>query len=138
MVGNNLGEEFLNYKQSLTLQELGFDEPCFGFYLETKEWAPASYSKKGTVYPKNSDLLRRWVASPTFQQAFKWFRNKHNLKSWIETYKNDKFTYQIRPHNVTDYKEGEIYVFKKYEKAESVCIDKLIEITKKNNLNGKK
>ena len=33
-----LDKEFVPHQESLELKELGFDEPCFGFYLETKKW----------------------------------------------------------------------------------------------------
>ena len=29
-----MDKEFVPYEQSLQLKELGFDEPCFGFYLK--------------------------------------------------------------------------------------------------------
>ena len=50
-----MNKEFVNYEQALALKELGFNESCFGYYIETKEWIPASYSQKGTIYPSNSD-----------------------------------------------------------------------------------
>jgi hypothetical protein len=50
-------ELFVPHKQSLVLTELGFNEPCFSFYLENGTRVPASYSLEGTVYPSNTDLL---------------------------------------------------------------------------------
>ncbi len=77
-------KEFVPYELALRLKELGFDEPCFGYYIETSEWIPASYSREGIVYPSNSDLLPEWVAAPTFSQCFRWFREKYGLYSWVE------------------------------------------------------
>lgn len=44
-------KEFIPYEQALALKELGFDKPCFGYYVETKEWILASYLQKETIYP---------------------------------------------------------------------------------------
>jgi hypothetical protein len=71
---------FLPYKLALELKELGFDEPCFGFYIETKELIPASYSQEGTVYPSNSDLLiSEWVSAPLYSQVIDFFEKEHNI-----------------------------------------------------------
>jgi hypothetical protein len=71
--------------------------------------------------------------APTYSQAFRWFRKKHNLKSWIQEHTSDTFIYEIRPHVLSDYKQGETYVYTNYEKTELACLKKLIEI-----VNGKR
>jgi hypothetical protein len=110
--------EFAPHQPSLDMKELGFNEPCFGFYLETGEWIPASYSREGTVYPSNSDLLPEWVASPLYQQAFRWFREKYNLRE----------QYGAFPHHtiITNY----LIDGNNEENAELACLIKLIEIVK--------
>jgi hypothetical protein len=125
-------KEFVNYNQALKLKAIGFDEPCFGFYLEDGTWTPASYSREGTVYPSNTDLLPEWCAAPLYQQAFRWFREKYQLQSeilWITDmncfwYKTGKFKYSSRDLSKDDYKT--------YEEAELACLDKLIEIVEQN------
>lgn len=111
--------EFIPYEQALELKKIEFDEPCFGYYIETKEWIPASYSQKGTIYPSNSDLINGWVSSPLYQQAFKWLYKI--TKKWIVPIPNDD-------------KNGEWYAvgvsYKTYEEAELACLKKLIEIAK--------
>ena len=92
-------KEFVPYEQALELKELGFDEECFGFYIETGQWTPASYSREGTVYPRNSDLLPDWVTALTFSQAFRWFREKYNLIFQINYLFNGN--YQVVIHKNT-------------------------------------
>lgn len=118
---NELEKEFVPYQESLELKGLGFDEPCFGFYLEDGTWTPASYSKKGTVYPSNTDLLPEWYTAPLFQQAFRWFRENYDLNYVIV--KAESWFYTINGCNT---QEG----FNTYEEAELACLRKLIEIVK--------
>ena len=130
------------YQQSLRLQKLGFDEPCFGYYvdgelrgvnlgIEELGGVEPYYQRLGFHTLSNHDIdnpNKIVVTAPTFSQCFKWFRDKYNLKSWIEEYTKNKYIYEIRPHKITDYKEGEIYVYATYEETELACLDKLIEI----------
>jgi hypothetical protein len=120
-----LEKEFVPYEQALALKELGFDEPCFGGYdMETlKLWI--GYLNDGEQFNREY-----YYPAPTYSQAFRWFRKKYNLKSWVEEYTKNKYIYEIRPHKITDYKEGEIYVYATYEEAEIACLNKLIEIVK--------
>jgi len=132
-----MNKEFVNYKQALALKELGFNEPCFGFFIENGEWIPASYSKEGTVYPSNSHLLAGWVSSPLKQQAFRWFRDKHKIEAAVACYYSKilGISYEGRQYHCHIVRDGITTKgpkFKTYEEAESVCIDKLIEIVKEN------
>lgn len=130
---------FTNYNQSLALKELGFNEPCFGYYLETGEWIPASYSRKGTVYPSNSDLLLDLVSAPLKSQVFEWFRKNYLLgheincpfvsySGKIAEIKNEG-RYELY---ITDEEQlalpEDIFYSTDYFEAESKAIDKLIEI----------
>ena len=122
-------KEFVPYELAVKLKELGFNEPCFGFYLEDCTWTPASYSKKGTVYPSNSDLLPEWSAAPLYQQAFRWFREKHNINHSIifheTTFSND-YQYLVLSNENEFVEVG----YTTYEEAELACLQKLIEIVK--------
>jgi hypothetical protein len=123
-------KEFVNYDLSLRMKTLGFNEPCFGYYLETKEWTPASYSREGTVYPSNSNLLSDWVAAPTFSQTFRWFRDKYNLDSCLkpEIISGKKsYDFYIWIDNNEDLEFG-VTKISTYEEAELICLEKLIEI----------
>ena len=120
-------KEFAPYELAVKLKALGFNEPCFGFYLEDGTWTPASYSRKGTVFPSNADLLPEWCAAPLCQQAFRWFREKYEIYYIIEGSKkfgfqhfiyDDKGSYEIKSEET----------FKNYEEAELACLIKLIEL----------
>ena len=117
-------KEFIPYKQALALKELGFDEPCFGY------WNIDPYLPNPTfnlVKPFDHEWC---IPAPLYQQAFRWFREKYDFKSWVEEHTSDTFIYEIRPHILTHYKEGEVYVYTIYEETELACLNKLIEITK--------
>jgi hypothetical protein len=119
--------EFIPYQEALALKELGFDEPCFGYYLEDGTWVPASYSKESTVYPSNSDLLSEWCSAPLYQQAFRWFREKYSLGHMINGIGFETFLINIG---------GIIKVFpmfNTYEEAELACLRMLIELVKTFN-----
>jgi hypothetical protein len=116
--------EFIPYEQALALKELRFDEQCFSFYNANGEL----YESEG-YYRYSHNVHKDEVIAPIYQQAFRWFREKYNLKYWVEEHTEDTFIYEIRPHKLSDYKEGEIYVYKTYEEAELACLKKLIEIS---------
>jgi len=123
-------KEFIPYQEALELKELGFDEHCFGWY---------TWTGKDLILKNNSYVDINPTPAPTFSQAFRWFREKYNLKSWIEEHTVDNFLdlkpliiYVIRPHKLTDYRKGEVCASEKYEVVELMCLRKLIEIVKKN------
>ena len=124
-------KEFIPYEQALALKELGVDEPCFGYYKPNGElgYIENHILKDFPYLAKNSEW-QDLVAAPTFSQAFRWFREKYNLKSWVQEHTADTFIYEIRPHVLTHYKQGETYVYNNYEEAELACLKKLIEIVK--------
>jgi len=97
-------KEFIPYELAVKLKELGFDEPCIGFrYIEKNK-------------PEES---------PTFSQAFRWFRQEHNLKFHIrEDVWNNWCSLKMIRHD--DYIS--IGEYKTYEESELACLKKLIEI----------
>ena len=115
-------KEFIPYEQALELKELGFDEQCLAYYL-----ADTLFTSNDIVY-NSTDIPV--IKAPLYQQVFRWFREKHNLKSWVQEHTADTFIYEIRPHVLTQYKQGETYVYNNYEEAELECLKKLIEIIK--------
>ena len=124
--------EFVPYNQALKLKELGFDEPCFGFYqLEYGEIRPImvddneQYRLTGYRTCKNSEIPKHYTSAPTFSQCFRWFREKYELFCWIEKFHVDEtYIFQIPPANFTKIQGHYIT----YEEAELACLDKLIEI----------
>ena len=119
-----MNKEFIPYEQALALKELGFDELCIATYDEDEYFEFLDFEQSYYTIPS------KLIQAPLYQQAFRWFREKHNLKSWIQEHTSDTFIYEIRPHVLSDYKQGEIYVYTNYEEAELECLKKLIEIVK--------
>jgi hypothetical protein len=128
-----MNKEFVPYEQALALKELGFDEPCFGYYHicntdELKEIYECDYffHEKSGNFNSNCLLLK----APLYQQAFRWFRYKYNLIGLVEGgYDNGKniFTYVIW----NDFKDSIVDdYYQTYEEAEHECLNKLIEIVK--------
>jgi hypothetical protein len=142
-------KEFVNYNQALKLKSLGFDEDCLARYegkithIEkplvfefTFANLPGAQNKVG--YP---NYPYKDVEAPTFSQAFRWFREKYDLYSWIHLhngYLNDSYykklpiTWTVMEHESgKQYYERDIdhnYLYNTPEEAELACLDKLIEI----------
>ena len=121
-----LEKEFVPYEESLALKELGFDEPCFG-YWKSKNWIIQEKTRTDGYTHADQEC-----SAPTFSQAFRWFRNKHNLNPLIAFCE-----YAIESENAWKYTldnptkilmwDGK---FNTYEESELACLKKLIEISK--------
>ena len=114
-----MNKDFVEYEEALELKQLGFDEPCFGVYA-TKD----GYVRK-SAYDENGD-------APTYSQAFRFFRDKHNINAQIafceysvSSENSWKFTFD-NPTNVLIW-NGK---FNTYEEAELECLKVLIEMVK--------
>ena len=77
-------KEFVTYELALELKQLGFDEPCFGFYNGSKNknigliWYEMPNSGQDTI--PVGDVL-----APTFSQAFRWFEEKYSYFVDVKT-----------------------------------------------------
>jgi hypothetical protein len=122
-----LEKDFTLHEQALALKELGFDEPCFGFYNDMENNKPM-----GGNFPcdgRNS--------APLYQQAFRWLLEKHNL-TWEHQFDDSNISLYVGeityPDNNLDFfKVIEVEYngyTKAYEEAELACLIKLIEIVK--------
>jgi hypothetical protein len=136
-------QEFIPYQQALELKELGFDEPCFGYYytLNGKDW---NFAEK-TEYSRLDDEMniggKFTISAPLYQQAFRWFREKHNIQGYIysstvrgNVEKTKQFTGYIWNINGIDIPflstDARDELHDTYEEAELACLIKLIEIVK--------
>ena len=133
-------KEFVPYNESLELKELGFDEECLSYYFN-KQLSFGSKTAYGEV-----------VEAPLYQQAFRFFREKYNLRNSIMDFDfiidkriGIKWDYEISiigsnklDENgnykvLVDYSiDDETREFKTYEEAELACLQKLIQIVKDN------
>jgi hypothetical protein len=124
-----MDKEFVSYVQAVDLKELGFKEDCF----KIVEGGPID------------NFPHKQLHVPLKQQAFRWFREKHNIQSSIEWNKSDHvwFTFKIYFEELANGETPPVMVghiinswlglnleFKTYEEAEDACLDKLIEIVK--------
>jgi hypothetical protein len=125
-------KDFIPYEQALELKELGFDEPCLGFYefgSMDEEWHLRTKYVSKNEYNDVIHILK----VPLYQQAFRWFREKYDLRIWIESnYGVLKFEYVIATTNPNfmDKQFNDFSGYKTYEEAELACLIKLIEIVK--------
>jgi len=115
-------KEFIPYEQALELKELGYDEECLAWYNNRDIFIQESNNNRFITLQKN-------CSAPLYQQAFRWFREKHNLKSCImfRTSMEDNKEYYdwlIKGQEVV-YRH-----FNTYEEAELACLQQLIKIVK--------
>jgi hypothetical protein len=118
-MGGRIENEFVPYEQALVLKELGFDEPCLGYYT--------IYSD-GEVKLFTSDKGFRNLEASTFSQAFRWFREKYGYYiSFFRTHDGNWGTdlWLLGVHKPKATVFGETY-----EETELACLKKLIEIVK--------
>lgn len=137
--------EFLPYKESLSLTELGYTDIWRHNYwllspitkmkpIQTQLdhdilYGDKYYNSYSERFPK--DIL---IPSPTFSQAFKWFRETHNLNCYIK--KNNKYKSIQRFTPIIDKSSEEkieiitLDLCNTYEEAEIACLQKLIQIVK--------
>jgi hypothetical protein len=131
--------EFVPYQPSLDMKELGFDEPCFGYYNGQGNYI-------GEVDKMNSACNKlgmhgAYCTAPTYSQAFRWFRENHNLMFQIFYLRNGNYAVLI--HRTTpEYMDlvdqikpssgcvAEVVDCYSYEEAELECLLKLIKIVK--------
>jgi hypothetical protein len=153
-------KEFVTYEIALALKELGFDEPCFAWFIS---------EGYGLEFGKviQSDLIKDGVVASTYSGAFRWFRKKYDLH--VQIRKENYFTRSKYEYFHFDISEGEKnditkqeylyddildecsqdipgnylndekfsnlifekgFAFKSYEETELACLKKLIEIVK--------
>jgi hypothetical protein len=122
-------KEFIKYEQALALKELGFDEPCFGYYytLNGKDW---KFAEKSEYYRLDDEINiggKFSLLAPLYQQAFRWFREKYNFYNQI--HKGYGWEGIVRNSSNGDilWNDG---TYNSTEEAELACLIKLIEIVK--------
>ena len=105
-----MNKEFIPYEQALELKELWFAIDRLNVLRY--------YSASGTLYEFN---MNEFIIAPLYQQAFRWFREKYDLYSFIE--RDGSIFNAVCQHTL-------VRVCRTYEEAELACLKKLIEIVK--------
>jgi hypothetical protein len=124
-----MDQDFVPYQESVELKELSFDELCLASYETETNWHI-------THKPwRNSEDITE-IASPLYQQAFRWFRKVHKLDGQITSWtKGDEFEYyySAEPLGKPSIYRCDKYTGKSYEDAELACLRKLIQIVKEKS-----
>lgn len=140
-----MNEEFVPYPEALELKEIGFNKSCLAYWFnehpENPEGQCIVYYKKPWDNKKIlNGVIREYSLAPTFSQAFRWFREKHNLHA--EPYTADmgaiEYSFQIRDLFSEKYiydnfnGAGASYTgtFNTPEEAELECLRELIKLVK--------
>jgi len=111
----DIRNEFVTYEIALRMKQLEFDEPCFGWYEHNSNFYYCY--QEGLVPPSPSKkLIKGAVKAPTFQQAFRWFRDKYPEinPTYNLLFILDKTSQTENPMT--------------YEEAELACLEKLLSI----------
>lgn len=133
-------KEFIPYTEALTLKELGFDEPCFAYFKDEEFQYPNPYEPF-----KNSEMKSWCITAPLYSQAFRWFRERHNIFPEIltdcTTYPKFCYTYTRFFGNPKDLASEEwgwennvgksSLLYTSYGEAEFYCLDEMIGIIEK-------
>jgi hypothetical protein len=115
-----MNNEFIPYELALELKQIGFNEPCLASYFHAgKKLDICEYINHGEYT----------VLAPLFQQAFRWFREKHGLCLVIKPIDDKKLAlgYNLLKNGLI------MNAHTTYEGAELACFKKLIEIAKGGN-----
>jgi hypothetical protein len=156
-----MNKEFAPYELALELKQLGFDEPCLGYYL-----ASSLFISNDNVY-NSTDIPV--IKAPLYSQAFRFFREKYDLHVQIrkENYFQER-KYEYYHFDISKGEENDItkqedllykildecsqdipgnhldhdmyskliiekeFAFKTYEESELGCLRHLIKIVKEN------
>jgi len=132
--------EIVPYEESLALAQIGFVQSCWHAYHDLTFPSKEDKHKLETVHNLTSyteSCIYQYVnpvLAPTFSQAFRWFRENHNLRCQINYIgglinKTTWWDISVIGHYNTDPKEWEMK-YQPYEEAELACLRKLIEIVK--------
>jgi hypothetical protein len=113
-------KEFISYELALELKQLGFAEPCLAVFNDSKQFRINSESRNWNDNLVNGDT----TSSPTYSQAFRWFREKFGMCIVIKPIddKNLELGYNLLKNGLM------MGSHPTYEEAELACLQKLIEI----------
>jgi len=141
-------EDFVLYEHAVALKELWFDEPCFFPFNKEGEicWNEKVFHNiqhQRYDFPifEEESIHYIGIRAPTYSQAFRFFRKKYKLHSYIISDDCTKDTYGYHIDFLTK-EEKDLYMmvgvaecevvsgFNTPEEAEVACLIKLIEIVK--------
>jgi hypothetical protein len=134
-------KEFVPYELALRMKQLGFNETCLGYYagyiLCTGQPREIHLDEDGNYKMSKTESFPITV-TPTYSQAFRWFREKYKL--YTEIHKKfdgigvsiilSEYRYDHRQDKEVEYHIPKYFgnIHKSYEEAETACLEELIEI----------
>jgi hypothetical protein len=124
-------EQFISHKLALRLKELGFNHECIATIDQTEY-----VHIKGKKYPVRGAMCYIQVDVPLWQQVFDWFREKHELRSFIDSSPEDensmRYFYTIKFDKGYGREPFFSGWFDSYSKTREACLKKLIELIENN------
>lgn len=122
-------KEFVPYVLSKQIKQLGFNEECFGYYVDVEVANPF------LVINRISNTQGGYFTlAPLWQQAFGWFREKYKIECYVNSYWNENDSSKRTYYANYNYGSDIFYTipkeFETHEEAELECLKKLIEIVK--------
>ena len=118
-------KEFVTYEIASELKQLGFDEPCFGWFTD-------SYLRIGGVIENKHVQGEGEILAPLFQQVFGWFEDNY---SYFVDIKTDTTPNEILgfDYTIKSWKFPPMYFdfFKDKREGNIAVIKKMIEMVKK-------
>ena len=136
-------KEFVPYELALRMKTLGFNENCFRvgnpngvIFWRFMDVAGVEGVGIDDILLEKFDKLW-WVEIPTYSQAFRWFREKHNIDGLLHKTAEGSYYFWITECEYENYNHYKYYnqmvYFNTYEEAELACLQKLIEIIESKN-----
>jgi len=129
-----MDKEFVPYEQALALKELGFPQDFTNdgiwYYVTLSSGIINSFC--WTSGEDEPPKMFKPIIRPTFSQAFRWFRDRHQLSGTSQYFKGGYYCYTINDMKDTQESNRLFTEFENYEEAELTCLKKLIEIVKQN------
>ena len=130
-------KEFVPYELALKMKQLGFDEECIACYQKSAvigndNILPISFTNMASDFNdyEYSKLGVPFYSAPTWQQAFRWFREKYKIHHRVDIQDLSENLYDYEILEVLD-GFNDTYTgssFKSYEEAQTACLANLIEI----------
>ena len=125
-------KDYVPYELAKELKELGFNEHCLAWWFKNISVPTQTRGFWGNWNAYESGLR---TSAPFFFQAFRWFRNVHQLIAVPHYTGGDFKHYDIIVHDnrTGDEIENVPYSCDTYEIAEEECLKFLIEMLKERN-----
>lgn len=126
-------KNFLPYKQTIELIQLGFNQPCLATIDQTD-----FVHIKGTRKQPRGSMMYDTIDCPLYQEVLEWFRDEKDL--FAEIFIDDDKTYGYLISYFVEQGRADKPIkrqFKTYNEAQLACIDVMISTIKTTTLTVK-